>query len=217
MQPEDFDRIEIMRYLGAKAFDTQLSAQLEECISLLCKTMQPRRIYRVFPIQWHDSVPYLEALPLEGADIAMHLSGCEQAALISVTLSSAVDALIRRFQTQNMAKAVMLDAAAGAAVEFVCQQVEKEILANANFPYHTERFSAGYGDFPLTAQKGILALLNAQRTIGLTVTNSNLLLPMKSVTAIIGLSHHPTKDARRFGCGKSCAECPHIKNCAYQK
>lgn len=58
------------------------------------------------------------------------------------------------------------------------------------------RFSPGYGDCPLTAQRSIVDALNATRLIGLTVTPTSLLMPTKSVTAVIGLFDGEVHDAR---------------------
>ena len=217
MQPTDFDCCEVLRYLGVQEADAALSAELENCFSLLCETMQPRHIWRCFDITWNGNSPYLNDFCLVGRDIAAHLQGCSKAVLMAVTLSASTDKLIRRYQSVDMAKAVILDAAAGAAVEFECERTVDEIRANTNFPHMTERFSAGYGDFPLTAQRRLLSMLNAARSIGLTATDSDLLLPMKSVTAVIGLSNHAVQDARRFGCGKSCGLCPKREDCPFQK
>ena len=49
------------------------------------------------------------------------------------------------------------------------------------------RFSAGYGDFPLSAQKEIFGMLDCARQIGLTLNDSLLMSPTKSVTSIVGL------------------------------
>ena len=58
------------------------------------------------------------------------------------------------------------------------------------------RFSPGYGDCPLTAQRSIVDALNATRLIGLTVTPTSLLMPTKSVTAVIGLFDGEVHDAQ---------------------
>jgi len=155
----------------------------------------------------------LGGLPLQGQDIALHLTGCKEAVLLAVTLSAPVDALIRRASVTDMTQAVMYDAIAGAAVEHVCNDLEAEIREKYPYPYYTARFSAGYGDFPITQQGALVRLLDATRKIGLTVTPAQTLVPMKSVTAVIGMSHEPVRDARRFGCGNSCAECPYNETC----
>ena len=51
------------------------------------------------------------------------------------------------------------------------------------------RFSPGYGDLPLSAQKNIFAVLDPERRIGLTLNSSLLMSPSKSVTAFVGLGN----------------------------
>ena len=116
-----------------------------------------------------------------------------------------------------MTRALMYDAVAGAAVERVCNELEQALQEKYGYPYYTARFSAGYGDFPITQQSDLVQMLDAGRKIGLTVTPHHTLLPMKSVTAVIGMSHQPVKDARRFCCGSSCDECPYHEDCSARK
>ena len=217
MTPADLSRDEILMFLNTPEPGGHLSEMLDECTAALCKAAQPRTIYRVLPVQHTETGVTLGGLPLQGDDIALHLTGCKEAVLLAVTLSAPVDALIRRAEVTDMTKAVMLDAVAGAAVEHVCNQLETEIRAKYPYPYYTARFSAGYGDFPITQQGALVQMLDAPRKIGLTVTPAQTLLPMKSVTAIMGMSHEPVKDARRFCCGNSCEECPYHETCPMRK
>ena len=68
--------------------------------------------------------------------------------------------------------------------------------------YARPRFSAGYGDFELSAQTEIFHALDCQRKIGLTLNDSLLMSPSKSVTAIIGIS-----DTAAEKCGTGCKGC----------
>ena len=216
MTPAELDRAEIMRWLHMTEDSApELQAMLDTCIADLCRAVKPRTVWRLLPVTHTESGVTLGALPLGGRDIAKHLAGCDNAILLAATLSSAADDLIRRAEHSDLMRAVMLDSAAGAAVEHVCNTLENDLRArfSAEYPYLTERFSAGYGDFPLSQQRDLIAMLDAPRKIGLTVTQNQMLLPLKSVTAVIGLSQQPTEDARRFGCGKSCAECPYRGDC----
>ena len=52
---------------------------------------------------------------------------------------------------------------------------------------HTSRFSPGYGDFDIGFQKEIFKLLNCPKNIGLSLCDSFIMSPSKSVSAIIGL------------------------------
>ena len=49
------------------------------------------------------------------------------------------------------------------------------------------RYSPGFGDFPLTAQREILSVLDAARAIGVSLTDTLLMVPSKSVSAVIGV------------------------------
>lgn len=217
MKPDDLERSEILMYLNTPSLDENLSAMLEDCVKKLCAAAQPRTVYRVLPVEHTASGVLLGGLPLQGADIALHLTGCKEAVLLAATLSAPVDALIRRASVTDMTLAVMYDAVAGAAVERVCNDLEAEIRTKYPYPYYTARFSAGYGDFPITQQGALVQMLDAPRKIGLTVTPAQTLLPMKSVTAVMGMSHEPVKDARRFCCGNSCEECPYHETCPMRK
>ena len=50
-----------------------------------------------------------------------------------------------------------------------------------------KRYSPGYGDFPLEAQRELLALIDAPRKVGVWLTDSLLMVPSKSGSAMIGV------------------------------
>ena len=113
---------------------------------------------------------------------------------------------------RDMAKALILDAAASAAVENVCDNLCAD-LAEALAPqYLTDRFSPGYGDLPLSQQKELFRLLDVTRRIGVSLSESGLMVPQKSVTALIGVSDHPQPKRSR-----GCETCTMFADCAYRK
>ena len=65
---------------------------------------------------------------------------------------------------------------------------------------------------PIGMQKDFCAILDTARKIGLTVTDSNILVPRKSVTAVIGISDIPVKKR-----SSGCENCSMFKNCNYRK
>ena len=111
-----------------------------------------------------------------------------------------------------MARALALDCAAAAAVEEVCDRIELELQAMFPGCFFPFRYSPGYGDLPLTLQRDLLALLDAPRRVGLTASASNILLPRKSVTAILGIAQGPIERKNR-----SCLGCPAHGGCQYRK
>ena len=76
----------------------------------------------------------------------------------------------------------------------------------------TPRFSPGYGDFPLAQQAAFCSVLDVSRRIGVSLTSGSLMVPQKSVTALLGVSAHPPA-ARIAGCDA----CNLSDRCLYRK
>ena len=132
---------------------------------------------------------------------------------MAATLGIGPDRLIARASAVRMSDAVIFQAAAAAMVETYCDEVNERIRQDAaqRGMYCRPRFSPGYGDFPIAHQRDFSRLLDTPRKIGLTVTESCLLAPIKSVTAVIGLSETPQPCHR-----KGCEECSKT-DCAYRR
>ena len=132
--------------------------------------------------------------------------------LMAATLSGAADQLIHRAGVSDMTSSLAMDALASAAIEQVCNRAEEHFRERLPDVYFTWRYSPGYGDLPLSLQPQMLQLLDAQKHLGLTVTPEHILIPRKSVTALIGLSAHPLKKGAR-----GCATCRMRETCAFRK
>lgn len=205
---------EALRYLGAANPPPDLLRQAQQVADGLSAAVQPRYAYRAYPVELSgDSVRLPGAgVELAGASARRMLAQCNQAVLLACTLGSRFDALLLAAQARDMARAVLLDALGSALVEAGCDAAQAEIAARFPGKYLTDRFSPGYGDLPLSLQKDVCALLDAPRRLGVQVTDSFLLNPSKTVTAVVGLSERP-QPARVRGCGF----CNLRENCQYRK
>ncbi|MBR3018400.1 MAG: methionine synthase [Clostridia bacterium] len=205
---------EALRYVGAADADEATRRAMEQTAEDVTARIIPRFVYRVFgAAQTPEGVSLPEAnLLLPGKMANAMLSGCDRAILLCCTLGAAFDRMLRMAQARDMAKAAMLNACGSAYVETGCEEAEKEIAARYPNHYLTDRFSPGYGDLPLTVQPVLLNALNAEKRLGVTLTDTCLMLPAKSVTAIIGLSDTP-QPARIRGCGY----CSLSGTCAYRE
>ena len=205
---------EAARYMGVKgAPDPAVAELLDRAESLVRERVRSKYVYLETNITFTVDGVLLGAMtePLTGEDIKRHLKGCKRAVLLAATLSQEEDKLIRQAAVTDMAQSLALDCICSAAVEQVCDRAEEEIFTAHPCEYRTWRFSPGYGDLPITLQRSFLLALNAQRRIGLTVTDSCLLIPSKSVTAIIGVSDAPVERGPR-----GCAVCNMKGSCAYR-
>ena len=87
-------------------------------------------------------------------------------------------------------KRQVLQSTAAEAIECYCnlcqKNIEKEAAKDGLFV--RPRYSPGYGDLSLDVQSSFLKALNAQKTIGLFLSEGGVMQPEKSVTALMGLS-----------------------------
>ena len=200
----EISKKEVYRYLGMtgagpdpEETDPQFDREVDECIRVIREAAVPRCSIRRFPIRFPGGdedgpakdVLFIGPLRVESHTLARHLRGCSEAVIFAATIGIEVDRLIRRAQVSMMARAMILQAAGAAAVEAYCDRIEEDVVREAQergFGTRT-RYSPGYGDFPIEHQPKILSLLDASRKTGITLTDGYLMIPSKSVTAVIGI------------------------------
>lgn len=202
---------EAARYLKIKGEpDAATRSVLSSCEAQLRVACTPRYIWRLYGLSQSDAGITFPgtSLLLPGEDIRSHLRGCNRVVLLAATISLGADTLLRRLSSTDMAQAVVADALASALVEETCTAAEEEIRAQLCPVFMTWRFSPGYGDLPLSVQREFISVLRADKAIGLTATDGDMLLPQKSVTAIIGISDLPREQAPH-----GCAVCSLRETC----
>lgn len=206
---------EALRYLGAgNGAPAALRREAEEMAGRLTAALKPKYVYRVFPLIKEKEGFLLQGtgVVLTGRSARIMLAQCDQAVLLACTLGAGFDTMLRVEQARDMGRAVILDACGSAWVEAGCDAAEQELREKLPGIYLTDRFSPGYGDLPLELQPSICSALDGTRRIGVHVTQSLLINPTKSVTAVIGLSDRPQM-ARVRGC----AYCSMRETCTLRK
>lgn len=199
----ELDIREALRYLGIRGEPgPELRSQMTQVAAKLTGEITPRYAYKVFDLDRTEAGFRLlgTGTVLTGATAERMLGGSHKAALLACTLGARFDRMLAEAQARDMARAVMLDACGGALVEAGCDAAQEELDRRFPGEYLTDRFSPGYGDLPLELQGQLCALLDAPKRLGLHVTDSCMLNPVKSVTAVIGIAHSP-QPARVRGCG----------------
>lgn len=210
---DQIDRREVFRYMGCA--DGKLTEELEQkadqAIAEVLSAARPRYHYTGYQIE------EIQERLLLGKDIKKHLEGCRSCLLFCATLGEEVERLLRYSQVSDMTKAIMIDAAASAAIEELCDRAQSKIEEEYRKQGETltTRFSCGYGDLPLTLQPEFIKLLDAPRKIGLTVNASGMLIPTKSVTAVIGIL--PAGKGQTAGQSHNCASCNLRETCQFRR
>ncbi|MGI6574817.1 MAG: hypothetical protein ACOX3A_03485 [bacterium] len=137
--------------------------------------------------------------------LSLGLAGSSEVTLLAATIGKKLPEYSNKcLQRGDLWEGTIADIFGSYAVEALVDKLQKH-LQQMFLPkglYPTLRFSPGYGDWPLTAQQEMIALLETEPEI--TVTESFFLQPVKSVTAALGWSPtqtqkgYPTIDKKTF-------------------
>jgi len=223
---------EIMRYAGMLGANEDFSMQvLDSCIKEALDVSTYRVSYAVY---CHDdnSDKAFSGLPFDAAtstNLMKNLNGCSKTVMFAATIGAAIDRLITRYSRISPVKALFFQAIGAERIEKLCDvfcdDIAKGNIENlkSDCGYITHpRFSPGYGDLPLSVQKDFFRVLDCNRKLGLTLNDSLLMSPSKSVTAIVGIENKCTHsgggndDVKYERQLHNCDECS-LLGCEYRK
>ena len=210
---------EVYRYLGYQNHmpDQETDKLVEEVIHSLQQEANPKNIQRRFKVLFNreDEMTFSDehcSFTVASRNLAANLRGCREVILFAATLGNGPDKMMTRYEITHMAKAAISQAASAMLIEAYCDELQESIRQKASQEgyYLRPRFSPGYGDFSIAEQKKFFSALECEKRIGLTLTDSMLMLPTKSVTAMIGLTKE--KDDCYIGKCKQCSK----KDCEFR-
>ena len=203
---------EILKYLGFRGQELteEIAAQIRRCTDEVLAAATPRLTYRQVPLV--DGA--VLGVTFAGKDIPQMLAQCEEVVLFGATLGPGVERLMMRYEVTNAADSVIMDACASTAIENICNNFESDMRSavEAEGRYLTDRFSPGYGDLPITEQPKFFALLDMTRRVGVSLTPTTIMVPRKSVTAIMGIARTPQPHRP-----PDCEHCLMFRNCPFRK
>ena len=107
-------------------------------------------------------------------------------AVFAVTLGHAVDREIAKSTCLGAAEAFVCDAVASAMAEAAADAAEPELRMLTPRIHWEKRKSPGYGRLGLSLQPTLLGICSAGQYLGIALTKANLMIPAKSITAILG-------------------------------
>lgn len=212
----NIDQQEVLRYLGYRNTnpDPEVLHRIADCTEELLQACTPHHIFHRESLQLAapDTVAF-SGITVHSRSLFQHLTGCKEVILFAATLGSPVDLRLERCSKLSMSRAVIMQACAASLIESFCDECQEPIAAetSARGLYLRPRYSPGYGDFDISHQRDFLTILDCPKRIGLTMTDSFMLAPSKSVTAVIGLT------AEQQSCHiAKCMTCQ-AKNCPFRK
>lgn len=195
---------DVMRRLGYPSAGHDLSGGMDEILDGAMagagRLLDVRTSHRVLEVASNDGVRIRfkgSDLIIESAMVAKLLRRAPVVVCLAATAGPALDrAVSSAMDRGEMTEAFMLDAIGSETVEAAVDELHWKILkerAGENGLNVTPRFSPGYGDWRLTVQADVVAASGGP-LIGIEVTPSSLMIPRKSVTAVLGFEPAGTRE-----------------------
>ena len=183
------DLNEIKRYLNYQSanLDETTSQNIEKALILLDENASFKYVYQRYPITIIADEVIIEktTLKFKSKSLANHLKECDEVILLVATLGLTLDKQIKKLEITDLGLGYVLN---GVAVEYIEKCLDEIQINLVDDKYQTSRYSIGYGDLALTYQNEFINVLEATKKIGVNVLDTHLMVPSKSVSAIIGLS-----------------------------
>ena len=176
-------------YMGCRTQSDAVVALLEDVIRETEEIFSDRVCYGEFDLLIDGESVDLTFARVNSRSLSKHLKNDASVLVFAATVGLEIDRLIAKYSRTSPARALALQAVGTERVERLCDT----FCESMRIQYETvdlvtrARFSPGYGDLSLELQKDILRVLDCPRRIGLTLNDSLLMSPTKSVTAIVGL------------------------------
>ena len=183
------DRNEILRYAMCKERAPEVEMLLDEC---LCE-IEGRLKYSVcltrLPVSALGDEVDLSFARVRSHLLSKYLCDCDEIFLFCATVGLEMDRLIAKYAKVSPSRSTMHQAIGSERVEALCDLVCDMIFDEMNGEGRTvkPRISPGYGDLPLSLQRDIFSLLTPEKRIGVMLSDSLMMIPSKSVTAIVGI------------------------------
>lgn len=189
----DFNQV--LKELGFKQVSSVLTPPMEKMVREEIERAQglinPQAIvinFSLTSVTEKEIITDCDSLYFKTRYLAKNLSGCTKASLFICTLGSKLEERVKDYFAEGeQTRAYIMNGIGSAAAEEVAEYVNQIIIKEAEGEgFKTvRRFSPGYGDWNLSDQQAILKTLNPS-PIGVTLTERCIMIPEKSITAIVG-------------------------------
>lgn len=137
-----------------------------------------------------------------GRIIARQLRDSQRYAFFVATAGMEFENLQHRLMDSgDMVKVFIADAIGSVIAEKTADKMEEELqnLLDPSGWHHTNRFSPGYCGWHVSEQQSLFPLFQTDKPCGVTLSESSLMTPIKSVSGVIGLGTKVRK--LEYSCG----------------
>lgn len=207
---------EIYRYMGIKnseKISEQIKNRVTELLCLAKELSDFKYVYKKLQIKnITETTVDLELLKIDSQNLIKNLKDCSEVIIFVATLGMEFEKKLRFFSASEPSDALIFQAIGTELLEAYCDNLTQDVFLK-DYPEHfgtKPRFSPGYGDLSLECQKDIFRILKPEKTIGAYLTDSLMMVPSKTITAIVGITDTPKEKEN------SCKTCKKT-DCEFRK
>ncbi len=183
--PPEVNKKEILRYAKARVDDIKTLGLLKECLEEALPKLTYKAVYTALDVNIEGDTVDIGGIIIRSAALSKNLSGIRRAILVAATVGLGIDRLTAKYSRTSPTKALIMQAIGAERVEALLDTLTDEI--EKEYKKLRPRFSVGYADAPIEAQRAITERLDTAKTVGVFLSGSLIMTPTKSVTAIIGI------------------------------
>ena len=206
---------EIYRYMGYKNSepDENIKKLTQKLINEAKNIVSYKACFDKFPVKIINNTINLGFISVASNSLIKNLKDCSEIILFIATIGAEFDRLLIKYSKSSPSSAVILNAVGTTYIEAWCDKIYNDFKCaeEKNNNYLRPRFSPGYGDLPLEIQKDIFSVLDCNRKIGVSLADSLLMTPSKSVSGIIGIGKN------NLNCALSGCEVCNKTNCEFRR
>ena len=180
---------EILRYALAGEDGDGARELMENCLREAERELSYRVCYAEFDVKKGEEGTDLGFAVARSSALEKNLGDSTEIVLFAATVGVGIDRLIARYSAVSPSRALMLQAIGTERVESLCDAFCARLAEKKRAEGRRTgvRFSPGYGDLPLSLQREVISALDCPKRIGVSLNESLIMSPSKSVTAIVGL------------------------------
>lgn len=181
---------EVRRYMHAPDAE-DVNLLISHCAELSRSVIDPGVCFGMFDVEIKEYIVNADNFCFDSSDLSVCLKNCDKIVMFCATIGFGLDRLIHKFSVTDKAKAVCLHALGAERIEALCDIFCEKLSESFNETEFciTPRFSPGYGDFDICSQKIFFEQLDINKHLGVSLSDSFLMSPSKTVTAVLGIKH----------------------------
>lgn len=199
-EPEIFNQInidlplaDIYKRLGYREGVTAMSAsrqkETQEIIDSSLQFIKLRAAASIEVIKKENETIYIDSFSIQSKLLYSLLRESDEILLCAVTAGEEIIKEIKSIGKKDLTRAVIFDAVASemadASLDWLVSYYGRQLVRSGR-RLTDKRISCGFADFSIENQKKIYDLLKLKK-IGVDITKQFMLVPEKSVTAVLGV------------------------------